>query len=82
MSNPLGLRKPPRPCCRPVLEALEERLTPSNYPDGFGETLVAGGLSGPTAMEFAPDGRLFVLEQTGDVTLVPKHASQPAMRGC
>lgn len=29
---------------------------------GFTEALVASGLQSPTAMEFAPDGRLFVLE--------------------
>ena len=32
---------------------------------GFSETLVASGLSSPTAMQFAPDGRLFVAEQGG-----------------
>jgi glucose/arabinose dehydrogenase len=70
MSNPLGSRKPSRSCWRPLLETLEERLTPSNYPDGFGEILVAGGLSRPTAMEFAPDGRLFVAEQGGNLRVI------------
>jgi glucose/arabinose dehydrogenase len=54
----------------PRFETLEERFTPTTLPAGFTEAMVATGLSSPTAMEFAPDGRLFVLEQTGDVELV------------
>jgi glucose/arabinose dehydrogenase len=45
-------------------------LTLSNLPTGFSETIVVTGLSAPTAMDFAPDGRLFVLEQGGHVKLV------------
>jgi glucose/arabinose dehydrogenase len=56
--------------CHPALEQLEDRLTPTVLPPGFTETPVVSGLSGPTAMEFAPDGRLFVLEQSGNVKLV------------
>lgn len=37
---------------------------------GFQETLVANGLSSPTAMEFAPDGRLFVTEQSGHLRVI------------
>ena len=37
----------------------------TTLPAGFTETLVATGLATPTAMEFAPDGRLFVAEQGG-----------------
>ena len=33
---------------------------PATLPAGFTETLVASGLASPTAMQFAPDGRLFV----------------------
>ena len=32
---------------------------------GFYDVTVVGGLSAPTAMAFAPDGRLFVAQQTG-----------------
>jgi glucose/arabinose dehydrogenase len=39
-------------------------------PAGFVDELVAGGLSAPTAMAFAPDGRLFVAEQAGAVRVV------------
>src|SRR5690242_6981538 len=51
-------------------EALEPRSTPTTLPAGFTEAAIATGLSRPTAMEFAPDGRLFVLEQAGYVELV------------
>src|ERR1700750_3401346 len=36
----------------------------------FQQTLVAGGLSSPTAMAFAPDGRLFVCEQSGRLRVI------------
>ena len=34
------------------------------------ESLVVNGLSGPTSMAFAPDGRLFVTEQQGRVQII------------
>lgn len=37
---------------------------------GFTHTLVASGLSEPTAMKFAPDGRLFVAEQGGRLRVI------------
>jgi glucose/arabinose dehydrogenase len=42
----------------------------ATLPSGFFETLVASGLRGPTAMQFAPDGRLFVCEQSGSVRVI------------
>lgn len=39
-------------------------------PAGFCDFLVAGGLSAPVAMEFAPDGRLFVCQQNGQLRVV------------
>ena len=59
-----------RSACRPGVEVLERRLTLTTLPPGFTEAPVVSGLSSPTAMEFAPDGRLFVLEQGGNVKLV------------
>jgi glucose/arabinose dehydrogenase len=59
-----------RPRSRPTLETLESRVTPSALPAGFSETTVASGINAPTAMEFAPDGRLFVLEQAGNVRVI------------
>src|SRR5690348_8084818 len=39
-------------------------------PEGFAETVVATGLTGATAMAVAPDGRVFVCEQTGALRVV------------
>src|SRR5262245_38558468 len=55
---------------RPRLESLEDRVTPTNLPAGFTNAIYASGLTAPTAMEFAPDGRLFILEQAGNVRMV------------
>jgi glucose/arabinose dehydrogenase len=35
------------------------------FPPNFAHSRVVGGLASPTAMDFAPDGRLFVAEQRG-----------------
>jgi len=37
---------------------------------GFSSAVVAGGLTQPTAMAFAPDGRLFVCQQTGALRII------------
>src|SRR5690242_13025974 len=34
-------------------------------PSGFVVSLVAANVTGPTAMEFSPDGRLFVSQKSG-----------------
>jgi glucose/arabinose dehydrogenase len=39
-------------------------------PSGFSDTLVAGGLNLPTAMEIAPDGRIFVSEKGGNLRVI------------
>jgi glucose/arabinose dehydrogenase len=39
-------------------------------PTGFTESLVASDLNNPTAMQFAPDGRLFVCEQGGRLRVI------------
>lgn len=39
-------------------------------PDGFTVTQVATGIKSPTAMELAPDGRIFVAEQAGAVRVI------------
>src|SRR5688572_9487830 len=54
-----------RPACRPWGEPLEARAVPAVLPNGFTESVVASGLSNPTAMEISPEGRLFVAEQGG-----------------
>src|SRR4051794_29420593 len=42
----------------------------ATVPTGFTESLVANGLSSPTAMEFAPDSRLFVCQQGGQLKII------------
>jgi glucose/arabinose dehydrogenase len=49
--------------CGPTVNA-------ATLPAGFTEALVASGLSSPTAMQFAPDGRLFVCEQGGRLRVI------------
>lgn len=58
-------------------------LLPSNYrisaatlPAGFTETQI-GGLSSPTAMEIAPDGRVFVCLQGGQLRVIKNGALLP-----
>ena len=52
-----------------AVESLESR-TLFTLPSGFAQTTFASGLSAPTAMAFAPDGRMFVLEQDGAIRVV------------
>ena len=42
-----------------------------NLPAGFTRTTYTSGLTAPTAMAFAPDGRLFVCQQNGALRVVP-----------
>src|SRR2546422_1626526 len=42
----------------------------ATLPTGFSESVVASGISSPTAMEFAPDGRLFVCQQNGQLRVI------------
>lgn len=43
---------------------------PVSLPPGFEITTVATGLSGATALEVAPDGRIFICEQSGALRVV------------
>ena len=52
-------------------------LFAATLPSGFAETQVATGLANPTAMAFAPDGRLFVCLQNGHVRIVKDGALLP-----
>ena len=49
-------------------------INAATLPAGFTETLVSNGLSNPTAMEFAPDGRLFVCQQGGQLRVIKNGA--------
>src|SRR5882724_13367780 len=54
--------------------ALCSTLTAATLPAGFSETQIAGGLSSPTAMDLAPDGRIFVCLQGGRLRVIKNGA--------
>ena len=58
----------------PALEPLEPRTLLATVPAGFTETPIAAGLAEPTSMAFAPDGRLFVAQQTGQLRVIKNDA--------
>ena len=60
-----------------VLLALPSHGVAATLPTGFTETQVTGALSSPTAMQFAPDGRLFICEQGGRLRVVKDGALLP-----
>ena len=63
---------------RAVSEVLERRtLFATAALAGFADEPVTGGLSAPTAMEFAPDGRLFVTQQGGAIRVIKNGALLP-----
>ncbi len=50
---------------------LPERVSyAATLPSGFAETLVASGMSSPTAFAIAPDGRIFVCQQGGSLRVI------------
>jgi putative heme-binding domain-containing protein len=55
---------------------------PLTLPRGFTVTPIATGLTGATALEVAPDGRVFVCEQTGTLRVVKgdRLLPQPVLR--
>ena len=62
------------PSRRLKLESLEERIALTVLPAGFAETTLTGGLNAPTSMAIAPDGRIFVTEQGGNVRVIKNGA--------
>jgi glucose/arabinose dehydrogenase len=48
----------------------------TTLPENFNETVYASGFNAPTTMRFAPDGRLFVLEQDGKVWIVAPNGTK------
>jgi len=49
----------------------------ATLPEGYAETHYASGISRATAMEFAPDGRLFVCQQGGSLRVIKNGALLP-----
>ena len=52
------------------VEGLEDRLVLSELLPGYTEETVVTGLARPTAMDLAPDGRIFVAEQGGTLRVI------------
>jgi glucose/arabinose dehydrogenase len=50
----------------------------ATLPSGFTETRLATGMSNPTAMALAPDGRVFVAQQGGQLRVIKDGALLPA----
>jgi glucose/arabinose dehydrogenase len=50
---------------------------PQVFPADFARVLVTNGLANPTAMAFAPDGRIFVAEQAGKLRVIKNNALLP-----
>ena len=52
-------------------------INAATVPTGFTDSLVITGLTNPTAMAFAPDGRIFVCEQGGTLRVIKNNALLP-----
>ena len=65
-----------------TLEALEPRQLLANVTAGFTDSVFASGLTRPTAMTFASDGRIFVSLQDGQIRVVKNGQllSTPALK--
>jgi glucose/arabinose dehydrogenase len=68
---------------RVVLAALAAAVAAPAFgatlPPGFSESVVASGISSPTAMALAPDGRIFVCQQHGRVRVIKNGVLLPAL---
>ena len=60
-----------------IFARAETPMRAAVLPPGFTESLVVSGISNPTAMQFAPDGRLFVAEQGGRLRVIRNGALLP-----
>jgi glucose/arabinose dehydrogenase len=49
---------------------LSLQLQAQSLPPGFTRVLVASGITNPMAMAFAPDGRIFVVQQDGSIRII------------
>ena len=55
-------------------EPIQTVVSAATVPSGFVDEVFASGLTNPTAMEFAPDGRLFVTQQGGQLRVITEAA--------
>ncbi len=54
----------------PAVDDMEDRVLTSTLLHGFVQTVVARGLSKPSGLVAVPDGRVFVIQQTGQVRVI------------
>jgi glucose/arabinose dehydrogenase len=54
----------------PLVESLEPRALLTALPAGFSQSIVAGNLGSPSAMDVLPDGRVLVTSQTGQLRVI------------
>ena len=72
-----------RQFCRVVFFLLGPTLSGNDwvyaqvFPADFARVLVTNGLANPTAMAFAPDGRIFVAEQAGKLRVIKNNTLLP-----
>lgn len=57
---------------------LAQPIVAQVYPADFAQILVTAGLANPTALTFAPDGRIFVTEQGGRLRVIKNNVLLPA----
>jgi glucose/arabinose dehydrogenase len=53
-----------------VLQSISYMSGAQTYPASFSQVLVSSGISSPTNFEFAPDGRIFVAQQNGQLRVI------------
>lgn len=57
-----------------LLAVIANTATAQTLPTGFSQVMVVNGITNPTVMAFAPDGRLFVAQQTGQLRIIKNGA--------
>jgi glucose/arabinose dehydrogenase len=63
--------------CSIIVLLLYSSAFGQTYPSGFAQSLVANGITRPTVMAFAPDGRIFVAQQSGQLRVIKNGALLP-----
>jgi glucose/arabinose dehydrogenase len=60
-----------------IIVIFSNKLVAQNLPAGFSQVRVANGITNPTVMAFAPDGRIFVCEQGGNLRVIKNEVLLP-----
>ncbi|WP_080054189.1 PQQ-dependent sugar dehydrogenase [Spirosoma aerolatum] len=60
-----------------LMVVLMSRVQAQTFPASFSQVQVTNGLTSPTAMAFAPDGRIFVTEQGGALRVIKNGSLLP-----